>query len=147
MKDLMLCGHTVRIDDQGLVSLTDMWKASGSANKNRPSFFLKNDRTRSFLIALDDFGENTEAGNPALKITKGGVCQGTWADEIIAYKYAGWIDPKFEVGAYRVLRKFFHGEMVDKDSWQALHDFVVDERISRKLGSFHGKGLSLRRAE
>ena len=142
MKNLMLCEKKVRIDDDGFVSLTDMWKASGEANKTRPKYFLKNDQTESFVMALA-----TKGGISPLKKIKGGKSPGTWAHKLVAYKYAGWIDPVFEVGVYKVLDAYFSGELVDRDGWKALHEYVIDERFSKAMGSFHGKGLSKRRRE
>lgn len=142
MKNLMLCEQTVRVDDDGFVSLTDMWKASGEVNKTRPKYFLKNDQTESFISALWAKG-----GISPLKKIKGGKNPGTWAHKLVAYKYAGWIDPVFEVGVYKVLDAYFSGELVNKDGWKALHDYVIDERFSKAMGSFHGKGLSKRRKE
>ena len=144
MKNLTLCDRTVRINDDGMVSLTDMWRASGQANKSRPKYFLENDKTKAFIEAL-----SAKGGNPPLMTVKGGSQEsGTWAHKLVAYKYASWIDPIFEVGAYTVLDKFFAGELEHKEpDWQALHDFVLDERFSRKLGKFHGKGLAQRRVD
>ena len=142
MKNLMLCDQTVRVDDDGFVSLTDMWKASGEANRSRPKYFLKNEQTESFLLAL-----HTKGGIPPLKKIRGGKTPGTWAHKLVAYKYAGWIDPEFEVGVYKVLDAYFSGEMIHKDGWKALHDYVIDERFSKAMGSYHGKGLSNRRRE
>ena len=34
---VLLCGHKVRINEDGLISLTDMWKASGEKQKNKTS--------------------------------------------------------------------------------------------------------------
>ena len=147
MQNLMLCEQAVRVDDDGFVSLTDMWKASGGKKKNRPGYFLENEKTIAFLEALNDKGGILEAGNPASRIVKGGKHQGTWAHKLVAYKYASWIDPVFEVGAYTVLDKFFSGDLISKDGWKALHDYVIDERFSKAMGSFHGKGLSKRRRE
>ena len=142
MKNLMLCDQTVRVDDDGFVSLTDMWKASGQRNEHRPNLFLRNEKVSDFTKALE-----TKAQKCALRILKGGATPGTWAHKLVAYKYASWIDPVFEVGAYTVLDKFFSGDLVSKDGWKALHDYVIDERFSKAMGSYHGKGLSNRRRE
>ncbi len=131
----------VRIDQDGMVSLTDMWKASGKANKKQPSLFLANDGTAAFIEVL-----NAKLGFPSLRKSRGGSDAGTWADKLLAYKYAAWIDPEFEVGVYTVLDKFFSGELV-VNPFQELHDHVLRVKISEQLGSFHGKGLSQRRME
>ena len=142
MKDLTLCGHIVRVNDDGFVSLTDMWKASGETNKSRPKYFLENEQTKAFIKAL-----SAKGGNPPLTVIKGGKAAGTWADKLIAYKYAGWIDPVFEVGTYEVLDKYFSGELIHMDSWHELHQFAVKDSISKYLGSFHGHGLAKRKYE
>ena len=144
MKDLKLNGHVVHVNDDGFVSLTDMWKASGGNNRNRPKYFLENDKTVAFIKAL-----SAEGGNPPLVSSKGGNSRGgTWGHKLLAYKYASWIDPVFEVGAYTVLDQYFSGDLVRKDLvWQDLHEFVLDERHSKELGRFHGKGLCQRKQE
>ena len=131
----------VRVDDSGMISLTDMHKASGGEKKNLPSYFLANDKTKSFIVELE-----ATTGNPAVRKINGGKTPGTWSDKLLAYKYAAWIDPKFEVGVYTVLDKFFTGEMIVRPQ-QELHDFALKARISKEHGSFHGKGLNQRRWE
>ena len=143
MKNLTLCDRTVRINDEGMVSLTDMWKASGSNPRHQTYLFLKNDSTKRFIASLE-----AKQGNACLDKKRGGNESGTWANELLAYKYAGWIDPDFEVGTYEVLRDFFSGALVHKQpGWKDLHDYVVSERCSKKMGSFHGKGLATRRTD
>ncbi|WP_263079246.1 KilA-N domain-containing protein [Endozoicomonas sp. Mp262] len=42
-----------------------------------------------------------------MRKVRGGNNAGTWADKLLAYDYAGWIDPEFKVGVYTILDKFF----------------------------------------
>ena len=143
MKDLKLNGHVVHVNDDGFVSLTDMWRASGGKSKHQAGKYITNDSTQSFITALE-----AKTGYPVLRTTKGGKAPGTWGHKLLAYKYASWIDPVFEVGAYTVLDQYFSGDLVRKDLvWQDLHEFVLDERHSKELGRFHGKGLCQRKQE
>lgn len=135
-----LLGSSVRITDDNMVCLTDMWKASGGDSKHLAGKFLKNSKTQEFIAVLED-----ETGNPVLKISKGRNGN-TWAHKLIAYDYAGWIDPAFKVGTYTVLDKYFAGELV-ADPLQELHDHLLRQRVSESIGSFHGRGLALRRKE
>ncbi len=126
MKQVELCGQMVRVDEAGLISLTDMWKASGGENKKQPSLFLSNHNTKDFIGALD-----LKLGNPSLRIIKGGKHAGTWADKLVAYDYAAWIDPKFKIGVYTVLDKFFAGELQPATSpMDQLNAVVLKERTS-----------------
>ena len=51
-----------------------------------------------------------KAGNPAFKTTAGKNV-GTWSCKLLAYDYAGWIDPDFKVGVYTVLDKYFSDQL------------------------------------
>ncbi|GAA3721116.1 hypothetical protein GCM10022421_32000 [Oceanisphaera sediminis] len=140
MKELILCNQTVKVAEDGMVSLTDMWKAAGGKKKDRPNYFLENDRTAAFVEEL------TKAGNPALRISKGGRTPGTWACKYLAYKYAAWIDPAFEVGVYHILDRFFSGEL-SLQPHRELHDFVLKQRLSEQMGSLAGRALKQRQQE
>ncbi|MFP2768056.1 KilA-N domain-containing protein [Oceanisphaera sp. KMM 10153] len=140
MKELILCNQKVKVAEDGMVSLTDMWKAAGGKNKDRPKYFLKNDRTVAFVDEL------TKGENPPLRITKGGSESGTWGCKYLAYKYAAWIDPAFEVGVYRILDQFFSGELQSRPH-RELHDFLLKERVSVDMGSLAGRALRIRRIE
>lgn len=132
----------VRVDDDELISLTDMHKASGGKRKHEPSLFLSNQKTAEFVEAL-----KSTTGNPVVKRINGGRSPGTWGCKFLAYEYAGWIDPNFKIGVYTVLDKFFAGQLQPVTPMDELNRFVLECRVSQQLGSFHGKGLSARKQE
>lgn len=140
MKELTLFNQTIRVTSDNLISLTDMWKAAGRKNKNRPKYFLENSRTVAFIEEL------AKGGIPPLRIVKGGREAGTWACKYLAYKYAAWIDAAFEVGVYRIIDKFFSGELKYSEH-RELHDFSLRDRLSVRLGSDAGRALNKRRTE
>ncbi len=143
MKNLILCDKTVRIDDNdSFINITDMWKASGSDAKNQPYLFIKNESTSRFINVL-----NVKQGYPCLRIQRGGKNPGTWAHKLLAYKYASWIDPEFEVGAYVVLDEFFIGNLKNTEPMHDLQDFTRRMIQHQKNGTFHGRGLSLVKKE
>ena len=81
MKNLSLCNKSVRVNDEGLVSLTDMWRASGSKNRNRPCYFLKNGSTQRLIKEV----KGKVRGN------RGGSNPETWASKQIADRYKDWV--------------------------------------------------------
>ncbi|MDU3815783.1 MAG: KilA-N domain-containing protein [Pantoea sp.] len=128
MKELALFDTPVRIDDEKLISITDIWKAAKAAGKSvdnlRPTDFLRSPVTRSFINELVKGGESTP-----FKIIKGRN-GGTYVTRFLAYEYAGYIDPAFKVGVYTVLDKFFSGEMVTMASYMAeanMADHILRE--------------------
>ena len=137
LKTVDLCDIPVRVDGE-MVCLTDMRRASGSERKNRAVEFLRNDKTAAFVSVLE------KVGNPTF-YTESGRNGGTWAHKLIAYKYAAWINPEFEVSVYTTLDKFFAGQLLQPQ--QELHDHLLQCRLSQQIGSFHGRGLNARRLQ
>lgn len=145
MKELMLLDRIVKIDDDDFVCLTDLYKASGCNEKNKPALYLKNDRTKQFIQCLD-----LKVGFPTLRTQRGGRAPGTWAHKYVAYDYASWIDPHFKVSIFIVLDAYFNGGIKTGRQHQMqseLQEHVLEIRISEQLGSFHGKGLYNRKRE
>ena len=141
MKNIELSGKTIRLDENGLICLTDIWKASGGQQKNKPATkFLNNESTKRFIDSL-----NLKVGYPTLRIIHGGKNAGTWADKLICYKYAGFIDADFEVGVYTILDKYFSGELKPENFNDRLQDWAARELACDKKGSFHGRELALHR--
>ena len=138
MKDLELFDNRIRIDDDAFINITDMWRASGGDNKNRPKYFLENEQTKAFIDELESKG-----GIPPFRIVRGGKKAGTWVHKLVAYKYASWISPAFEIATYEVLDKFFSGELKPKDYNDRLQDWARRSLACNNKGSFHGRGLAL----
>lgn len=118
---------SIRRDSQGRYSLNDLHRAAIMAGKatesQRPGNFLKADTVQAFIDAYD--AEESDATKiasvDAKKIAsvhsvKGGNNQGTYAAELIAIRYAAWIDPSFEVKVYRT----FQRAAQTSDDWRTL---------------------------
>lgn len=143
MKELMLCNHPVRVDDQGYFCLTDIWKGLGSANKIRPKYFFENDKTQEYVRHLE------KGGNPPFYIAKGRK-GGTYAHRKLCYEFAGWAKTEYKDFVYELLDSYYIGNLITKDQWlmqQELQEHVLKIRVSEQIGSFHGKGLSIRKKE
>lgn len=96
-------GVSVRVDDQGRYSLNDLHAAAvanGQASESqRPGEFLKTKQIRRFVRAL------TDAKKIASVVTvKGGPRQGSWGLELIAIRYAAWLNPLFEIRVYETFQ-------------------------------------------
>lgn len=111
MGNLVIAETSISINKDGLYCLNHLHKAAMAQGKatesQRPSEFARVDSNKAFISALE-----SEAGIPALKTVKGGR-SGTWAVELVAMKYAGWIDPSYEVQVYQAVQALKRGE-IDK---------------------------------
>lgn len=80
--------------------------ANGKATESqRPGNFMLSDSVQAFAQVL------TDAKNLASVVSvKGGTNQGTYADELVAIRYAAWIDPAFEVQVYQTFQAVQHAK-------------------------------------
>jgi len=102
----------VRVDANGRYCLNDLHKAAmanGKATENHaPGQFLRNEGVQDFIVALDAEKGDVQKSTSVHSV-KGGKSQGTYAVELVAIRYAAWIDPAFEVRVYRTFQKAAKG--------------------------------------
>lgn len=96
-------GVSVRVDSEGRYNLNDLHAAAVSEGKatesQRPGEFLKTKQVRRFVQSLSD------AKKIASVLTiKGGHLQGSWGLELIAIRYAAWLNPLFEIKVYETFQ-------------------------------------------
>ncbi|SPX22953.1 KilA-N domain-containing protein [Escherichia coli] len=48
MKSLTLFNQPIRVAEDGMICLTDMWKASGKSESESPYHYLRNKQTKEF---------------------------------------------------------------------------------------------------
>lgn len=101
-----IANTSIAINAEGMYNLNDLHKAAMSNGKatdsQRPSNFIKSQA--DFITAAKN------ATGVALKQSKGRN-GGTWADELVAMKYAGWIEPAYEVEVYQAFQALKHGDV------------------------------------
>ena len=127
IQPIIIATTAIRKDSHGRYNLNDLHKAaiaSGHATDNeRPGEFLRNEGVKAFVAAVDEDAKS-DAENPAsVHSIKGGKSQGTYAVELVAIRYAAWINPKFEVQVYRT----FQAAVKQGKDWESARN---DTRIS-----------------
>jgi hypothetical protein len=90
-------------DAEGRYCLNDLYKASGSNPKNKPSEWLRNKQAIELITEL-----NLMAGIPAIN-SKTKI--GTYAAKELVYAYAMWISPKFHLQVIRAYDALYHGSV------------------------------------
>lgn len=125
---------SIRQDAHGRYSLNDLHKAAMSAGKatenHAPAQFLRNDGVQAFIFALDAENLSDVQKCTSVHSVKGGKFQGSWAAELVAIRYAAWIDPSFEVRVYRAFRE----SIKDKKDWGiSRHQASVTYRVMSEM--------------
>ena len=108
-EQIRILGVTIHKSSNGLYSLTDLFKASGAKAKDRPTYWLKRQDTKSLVSELE--GENsdvrflTAVKNQRVIEVINGDGGGTFVCNELVYDYAMWISKSFMI---RVIRAFDH---------------------------------------
>lgn len=130
MSSLTVLNHEIHQVDN-LYSLNDLHKASGGAEKHKPSNFLRNQETKDLVEEIideklssanlhsekSDAQIRTSVENSVLRVVKGNfgkAKQGAFACKEIVYRYAMWISPKFALAVIRVFDAFVTGKLEPK---------------------------------
>ncbi|MFQ0999226.1 KilA-N domain-containing protein [Gilliamella sp. BG6] len=67
--------------------------------------------TKSTQELIEELRQNSAFGQEIITITKGGISSGTFAHELLAISYAGWISPKFQLTVNQVFLDYKKGEL------------------------------------
>ncbi len=87
-------------DGNRMINATEMAKPFGKPVGN----FLRLKETKEFIALLEERYSDLNIAKEVLRVVKGGdtteSLQGTWMDEKLALKFAGWLAPSFELWVY-----------------------------------------------
>lgn len=107
----VIAGVSITTDKEGRFNLNALHKASGSEKKNSPSYWLSLQGTQELIAELEQQLSDTEISVSVINAIKGGVNQGTFAHELLAVSYAGWISPKFQLMVNQVFLDYKSGHL------------------------------------
>lgn len=126
--EITVFGTNIRKDAEGRFSLNDLHKAAmtkGHATESqRPGNFIKS--SKDFLDVVND---NATVVAIKKQAGKGG---GTYATELVALRYAGWISSSVEVEVYQTFQKVIHA---DEDLTADMIDRQTDPEAMKRLAA------------
>lgn len=113
--------------ENGMFSLTDLWKLAGAKREQSPNFWLNQDYTKILVNTAMDFLNATQDCIIKTKRGKGG---GSYAYKNIALAYAKYLDPKLHLLVNEV---FFERIEEEKNP---------DKIVDRAIATYDRKGMS-----
>ena len=130
-------GVHVRTDVHGRYCLNDLHRAAvlnkKATDAQVPSQFLRADGVKAFVAALDAEKTGEVQKCTSVHSVKGGKNPGTYAEELVAIRYAAWIEPSFEVRVYRTFQRAAKGQVDWRDSRRHLSSATTVGRDLLKL--------------
>jgi len=117
----VIAGVEITSDAEGRFNLNTLHKASGQADHKKPSEWL---RTKQAQELISELSGNSHLGQEVIKSVKGGTTPGTFAHELLAVSYAGWISPAFQLQVNQIFIDYRTGKLAAPaiDPMIALND-------------------------
>lgn len=138
MNALRLLSSEIRQLD-GLYSLNDLHKASGGADKHRPTFFMRLDITQALMTEIRCADVHII---PSRIVTGRGKAQGTYVCKELVYAYAMWISPSFHLKVIRAFDAMHQPEPLG--AFITLHSGMQSLAGQRYLVTFNDEGTGYR---
>jgi len=127
LNTLTVANTVIPLDKHQRISLNALHNASGAAKHKSPNRWLENQSVQELITELESQGQNYDLGVKAVSKTHGGANRGTFAHQLLAISYAGWISPAFQLQVNQVFldtKRFKSTERerlnVDRDAYTSL---------------------------
>ncbi|MFE3838916.1 KilA-N domain-containing protein [Pseudogemmobacter sonorensis] len=120
----VIAGVEITTDAEGRFNLNALHRASGLGANKAPAQWLRTQAAQDLVAEL----ERGDVQN-CISASKGGTgVQGTFAHELLAISYAGWISPAFQLQVNRVFLDYRTGSLAPAIPAETL------EQIERSFG-------------
>lgn len=121
----VIAGHEITTDEHGRFSLNAIHRASGEGEHKRPSKWTVTAQAKELIEELES--QSPKSGFAAIGSKHGGSSRGTYAHELLAVSYAGWISARFQLQVNQVFLDYRMGRL----NRVAENDSVETKRIGK----------------
>lgn len=147
----VVVGVEIPLDEHGRYNLNTLHKASGEGANKEPNRWLRTKHAQELIAELDRKSlkmfqtPNLAAGQKSLDVVVGGSNPGTYANELIAVSYAGWLRVDFQLDVNQAFINYRSGKveinLLDMPSLDAVagrinelrNQLVRDEKAEQEL--------------
>lgn len=138
----VIAGHEITTDEQGRFNLNAIHRASGEGSHKLPSQWARRSDVQELVAELKS--QSADLHFDPISSVRGGVRSGTFAHELLAISYAGWISPKFQLQVNQVFLDYRMGRPQQAEpQYQALpspltpgHQRTLQRAIARRAQAF-----------
>ena len=106
----VIAGVTINQDEQGRFSLNALHRAAGGHSANQPHNWLRLHSTSALKNELIDSLNSSDVRSLPI-VQKEGRNGGTFAHELLAISYAGWISPSFQLQVNQTFLDYKTGKL------------------------------------
>ncbi len=127
----VVVGVEIPLDESGRYNLNTLHKASGTGDDKSPGQWLRRKTTKELIKELDANllkniqNVNLHSAQKSINVVNGGSNNGTFAHELLAVEYAGWISPSFRLQVNQAFIDFSRGKVsIDLTNMPSLADLT-----------------------
>jgi hypothetical protein len=130
----VIAGVEITLDSEGRYNLNALHKASGLGANKAPAQWLRTQQAQEFINEIITMQICTVPVNAI----NGGMSPGTFAHELVAIEYAGWISPSFRIKVNQTFIDYHTGKLQFISSsvalpYQPALEIQVLESVIREL--------------
>ncbi|MCX8967405.1 KilA-N domain-containing protein [Erwinia psidii] len=147
----VVVGVEIPLDEFGRYNLNTLHKASGEGDHKAPNQWLRTKHAKELIAELqakllkNNQAANMQLAQKVIDSAHGGNTPGTYAHELIAVSYAGWVRPDFQLDVNQAFIDFKSGkhgiDLLNMPSLDVLigrfeelrHQLVRDEKEEAEL--------------
>lgn len=134
---LSIRGRAIRVDENGLTCLNDIWKAAGFTKNRRPSHWQSLVTTNPRIIKVlklitGKSGNYTKPDIQRVLRTRRGADGGTWADVRLALDYAEYLNPDLAIEVKEVFLRFKAADPTLADDIMERSDGPANEWMAKR---------------
>lgn len=104
----VICGVEITTDEYGRFNLNALHKASGLGADKAPNQWMRRSSAKSLI---NELAVNLQLGHEVIESKHGGDNNGTFAHELLAIEYAGWISPAFRLQVNQTFLDYRTGKL------------------------------------
>ncbi|EOB3110387.1 TPA: phage antirepressor KilAC domain-containing protein [Yersinia enterocolitica] len=139
----VIAGVEITTDLEGRFNLNALHKASGLGEDKSPSQWMRRSTTKALI---NELSVNSHLADKVINSIKGGVTPGTFAHELLAVSYAGWISPAFQLQVNQTFLDYRTGKLQSAPmalpSMKELALMVVKVEEEKELLTFKNQQLA-----
>lgn len=144
-----IAGVEITQDSAGRYNLNALHRASGLPDHKAPNQWLRSKQAEELIAAFAEHTANLQSGDDAgnISVVNGGASPGTFAHELIAISYAGWIKPSFQLQVNQVFIDYRKGRLSAPvpEPVTAAIDLAPLDNIAKCLRLLSGNSTELKR--
>ncbi|MGJ0628623.1 phage antirepressor KilAC domain-containing protein [Xenorhabdus bovienii] len=135
----VIAGVEITTDAEGRFNLNALHKASNTGAHKTPSQWLRRNETKALIAEIESNSlknsrsVNLHSAQKSINVVNGGVNYGTFAHELLAVSYAGWISPSFQLQVNQTFIDYRSGKLVDQVQVQIPQSLPEALRLAADL--------------